>query len=825
MVQVYENECSSEDLEEIVSRLDGVMGPDANGHYKAHCVAPYHRELKPTMKVSVNGFRCFGCGYRGKMEHLVGAVGINIAKDPPSTHGGEQTEGQGITLSQLAEARGLDIQFLTELGWEDTTDAGRNIVKIPYPNASQETTAIRTRRSLDGSTKFSWRNADKPHPYGLPAVEKAAATGYILFVQGETDYARCAQEGIPAIGIPGANTWKPEWASYFETVEVLYAWQEPGQGGERFVEAITRSFPEVRIVVAPPEARDPCELGKIEGQNFVDRMKGLMGGAKTSTELESHLEAEERKQDEQKALHLLTDPALLYRFNQEVSSQGLVGEQRNALILYLALRTRTTDRPVNVAVKGPAASGKSTVVDKVVEYEPEGNVHVFTAHSERSLIYSEDEYQHKFIYYQEAAGIGDEESIVATIIRSITAKSDIHYETTIRGPDGNFTTQKIEKSGPVGLLLTTVDPHLGSQLETRLLTLESEVSSEHSRQILSSIAESVNGTRPEPELALWHSLCRAVDGFVGVHVEFGEWLADQVKIYGPRVHRDFESLLRLVQASAIVHQYQGRKSKEGEIEATVADYAMVYTLLEPTFLSLQREGLSTEDIELYNVVAELQDESTGIYGEPKPLSQARIAERLRKAKSSVQYKLEKLKILGLVVNRNEGMRGRPADYRTIAAPPRQQSALPEPGRLAEAYPHLVRAWVDPLTGEKHTEGFRPGGDSSTTYGTPVYRDAQVDEYNSSTWATAHELSDSATDTSPDISRTADIPRVDDEELPPANELDEQLWPLTKSHYTGTEGEVDEQPEGKSIGTEQSEISGILTKLTQRLRRDMARISA
>lgn len=74
--------------------------------------------------------------------------------------------------------------------------------------------------------------------------------GYGILVEGETDYARLTQDGIPAFGIPGANTWKSTWNEYFSDVPVLYLWQEPGKGGMAFVEAVAADFPAIMIIKA-----------------------------------------------------------------------------------------------------------------------------------------------------------------------------------------------------------------------------------------------------------------------------------------------------------------------------------------------------------------------------------------------------------------------------------------------------------------------------------------------------------------------------------------------------------------------------------------------
>jgi hypothetical protein len=98
-------------------------------------------------------------------------------------------------------------------------------------------------------------------------------------VEGETDAAACWAHGVPALGIPGATSWKPEWTAYLEDIPTIFVWQEPGGAGKKFVDAIAGSLPEVYVIPAPPAAKDPCALAHLTGEKFAGEMLGLMSEA------------------------------------------------------------------------------------------------------------------------------------------------------------------------------------------------------------------------------------------------------------------------------------------------------------------------------------------------------------------------------------------------------------------------------------------------------------------------------------------------------------------------------------------------------------------
>lgn len=120
---------------------------------------------------------------------------------------------------------------------------------------------------------------------------------------------------------------------------------------------------------------------------------------------------------------LLVDPPalafesrILDRFSDQVRLRGLVGEERNAAVLYLALTSRVLDKPVSVGLKGHSSSGKSFTVETAIEFFPDDAVIVFTAMSQRALVYSKRDFQHRTLVVYEATGLreGAEDDLRAT---------------------------------------------------------------------------------------------------------------------------------------------------------------------------------------------------------------------------------------------------------------------------------------------------------------------------------------------------------------------------------------------------------------------------
>jgi hypothetical protein len=67
---------------------------------------------------------------------------------------------------------------------------------------------------------------------------------------------------------------------------------------------------------------------------------------------------------------LAQEPDILKVFARDIAKAGLVGEQQNAQLLFLAITAHITGHPVNVCVYGPSASGKTHLVNLVLKFFP-----------------------------------------------------------------------------------------------------------------------------------------------------------------------------------------------------------------------------------------------------------------------------------------------------------------------------------------------------------------------------------------------------------------------------------------------------------------------
>ncbi len=599
----------------------------------------------------------------------------------------------GLALSELAAEKGLSEDFLVDLGVVDGVSGAkrRPCVDIPYVDAQGDERAVRKRLSLSGGRRFLWRRGDRVLPYGLQRLEPDQDC--LLIVEGESDAWTCWNADIAALGIPGAATWKPEWAAYVEGIERIIVWREPGQGGNSFVKKIAASLPDVFVIEAPANIKDPSALWLATGcdtEVFQRRMREL---TKSATPASALLAEEERKEAEEALAEsngLLDDPALLHRLVLASEAQGHVGDRENIAAIHMGLGTHRQRRLASIIIKGQSSTGKNDLLDACLTLWPHDLAIRRSAGSERWLLYSDEDFAHRFIVLAEANGL--DESFGAYLFRTLLSEGRLIYEFPDKTADG-LKGRVIEKEGPTGLIATTTRSSLDEELETRCWTIESNDSEEYLRLALRSIARRRNGAEadqpPEAERAALRYL--GLVPYPGIVIRYGEWVAQQISVREPSMLRHFDRLLAAVEASAWLHHLQRGRDDQLHIVATVADYAHATAVMEKAFATAT-SSVTEKQRETWKA---LSVESEASAGEAGWVPGRVVAKRMKKSPGTVAKHLRALAKRGLAVQKEKGGPWKPDGT------PGESSTLPTPYEIAAAFPDLWADWVHPVTGELH----------------------------------------------------------------------------------------------------------------------------
>jgi AAA domain len=184
----------------------------------------------------------------------------------------------GLTVAELAAAKGLPESLLRESGFADDEVSGRPVIRMDYRGTDGEVLCIRYRGALaaNGSDRRFWfRKGDRQQLFGLWRLKPEP----VIVVEGETDSIALWAAGLNAVGVPGAEAWRDSrFAPALAQCQTIYVHVEPDAGGEKLKAAFERSSlrGRVRFFTVAPTAKDPCELRARDPDGFLAAIQGLL---------------------------------------------------------------------------------------------------------------------------------------------------------------------------------------------------------------------------------------------------------------------------------------------------------------------------------------------------------------------------------------------------------------------------------------------------------------------------------------------------------------------------------------------------------------------
>lgn len=167
-----------------------------------------------------------------------------------------------VTLDALAE-RGISREVVSKfrLGTVNDPMNGHEIhegwISIPYLTVLDVCVGFKFRRTDDVKPKYGSPTGQKAHLYNVKDVLLDSA--YIVICEGELDTVITSGVlGIPAVGVPGVQSWKPHFSKLFAGYDTVYIVgdndiKEDGSNpGAEFAKRVASEVMNSTIVTLPP---------------------------------------------------------------------------------------------------------------------------------------------------------------------------------------------------------------------------------------------------------------------------------------------------------------------------------------------------------------------------------------------------------------------------------------------------------------------------------------------------------------------------------------------------------------------------------------------
>ena len=279
--------------------------------------------------------------------------------------------------------------------------------------------------------------------------------------------------------------------------------------------------------------------------------------------------------DQQDALALLKEPKLLERILADFERCGVVGEESNKLVGYLAATSRKLDSPLAIMVQSSSAAGKSSLMEACLAFMPDEDQVKYSAMTGQALYYmGAINLKHKILALAEEAGAAS----ASYALKLLQSEGVLTIASTGKNPEtGELVTQEYKVEGPVMIFSTTTAIDNDEELLNRCLTLGVDESREQTRAIhkLQRHKRTLDGLlarKTKARILKQHQNAQRLLRPLAVRNPYADYLTFPDE--RTRLRRDHEKYLTLIDTIALLHQHQ-RPIKSALCEGEAIEYVEV----------------------------------------------------------------------------------------------------------------------------------------------------------------------------------------------------------------------------------------------------------
>lgn len=255
---------------------------------------------------------------------------------------------------------------------------------------------------------------------------------------------------------------------------------------------------------------------------------------------------------------------------EDYESCGLIGEDQNKLLCYLAAVSRKLDEPLSILILSSSGAGKSALQNTTLTFCPPEDVVKLTSMTGKALFCKgRTSLKHRVLAVEEEAGMEG----ASYPLRALISSGELVIETTVKDlGTGKLTSVQNRVEGPCAVFVTTTSPETDPETRSRFFVTAVDESREQTRRILAlqrrtrMINSQATRTEKEQIINRHRNYQRLLQPFPVVN-PFAEKLAYRDDRLQSR--RDQPKLLNLISAVAFLRQMAKRvytHQNNGEVE-------------------------------------------------------------------------------------------------------------------------------------------------------------------------------------------------------------------------------------------------------------------
>ena len=418
------------------------------------------------------------------------------------------------------------------------------------------------------------------------------------------------------------------------------------------VKKLVQSISESLELPSPQVTQTVTELTeKLEAYRLEERNAQLIALRPKQYEMT----IEERKSAEK----LLRSKDLVKHTLKLIAQSGLIGEQKNGLLLYFLYLSRITEEPLHAIIFGKSGSGKTYLQTKVSECLPEESVRTITSLTENTLYYSaKDFWKHKVLLIEDLEGVYN----AFLPLREFMSKQSISKLTTDKDAKGNNVQKVLTVEGPICVSGATTKESIYEDNANRSFLIHIDESASHTDEVMDyqrkQKAGIVNEVQQQEARQLLQNTQRLLQNVKVINPYALDLRIPDLVFKKLRTNMHY---LRLIEIITLYHQQQ-REIKSGTnndryIETNLTDIACANWLVKESLLRKSDE-LSGELREFFERLKVSTKKEQSFYAK-------QIREKFRMNPMRVNRYLRMLEHMGYI-NQTGGNRKNGFEYQVKA---------------------------------------------------------------------------------------------------------------------------------------------------------------
>ncbi|NQY68174.1 MAG: toprim domain-containing protein [Flavobacteriales bacterium] len=335
-----------------------------------------------------------------------------------------------------------------------------------------------------------------------------------------------------------------------------------------------------------------------------------------------------------------------------ISKSGLVGEQKNGLMLFFLYLSRLQDEPLHAIIFGKSGSGKTYLQKRISECLPEEAVRTVTSLTENTLYYSAKNFwKHKVLLIEDLEGVYQ----AFLPLREFMSNQSISKLTTDKDAKGNNVQKVLTVEGPICVSGATTKESIYEDNANRSFLLHIDESPNHLNEVMTyqrkMKADLINETEQDDAKQLLKNTQRILHNIRVVNPYAMDLKIPDMVFKKLRTNMHY---LKLIEIITFYHQCQRHrhKDKNGKpfIKTEIIDIEWANWLVKETLLRKSDE-LSGDNRQFFERLKTAVPEGQSFYNK-------QIRESFRMNRMSVNRHLRNLEGMGYLEqtggNRKQG---------------------------------------------------------------------------------------------------------------------------------------------------------------------------